>query len=70
MPAVLSPIDQPRGLLMRIAFAMSRRQFGKVLTALKVLYARKPRLALIAQKIADMQKRLKAANDAWEASKS
>ena len=58
MPAVLSPIDQPRGLLMRVAFAMSRRQFGKVLTALKVLYARKPRLALIAQKIADMQKRL------------
>jgi alkylhydroperoxidase family enzyme len=58
LTAVLSPIERPRGLLMKIAFFMSRRQFGKVLSALKVLYVRKPGLALIAQKIATMQSRL------------
>ena len=58
MTAILVPIDKPKGLLMRVAFTMSKRQFGKVLSALQVLYARKPGLALIAQKIASMQTKL------------
>jgi hypothetical protein len=38
----LQPIDKPKGLMMRLAFAGSRRQFGKVLTPIKVLYTRVP----------------------------
>ena len=38
----MKPIEQPKGLMMRIAFWMTRRQFGKVLTPMKVLYPRMP----------------------------
>ena len=40
----LKPIDKPKGIMMRIAFWMVRRQFGKVLTPMKVLYPRAPKL--------------------------
>jgi pimeloyl-ACP methyl ester carboxylesterase len=35
----LSPIEKPRGLLKKLAYAMTRWQFGKVLTPVKVVYA-------------------------------
>jgi alkylhydroperoxidase family enzyme len=38
----LEPIEKPKGLMMRIAFWMTRRQFGKVMTPMKVLYPRVP----------------------------
>jgi alkylhydroperoxidase family enzyme len=38
----LRPIEEPSGLMMRIAFWMTERQFGKVLTPMKVLYPRLP----------------------------
>lgn len=38
----LKPIDKPKGLMMRLAFWGTRRQFGKVLTPMKVLYPRVP----------------------------
>jgi alkylhydroperoxidase family enzyme len=38
----LSPIDRPRGLMMKLVYAMTRRQYGKVLTPLKVFGARMP----------------------------
>jgi alkylhydroperoxidase family enzyme len=38
----LTPIEKPRGLMMKLAYAMTRRQFGKVLTPVKVVYARLP----------------------------
>jgi alkylhydroperoxidase family enzyme len=38
----LSPIERPRGLMMKLVYAMSRRQYGKVLTPLKVFGARMP----------------------------
>ena len=40
----LAPIEQPRSLLVRIAYWLSKRQLGKVMTPLKVIYARAPRL--------------------------
>lgn len=40
--AFLPPIERPRGLMMKLVFAMTRRQFGKVLTPLKVFAARMP----------------------------
>jgi len=41
----LEPIEQPRGLLLRIAYWMSRRQLGRVMTPLKVIYSRAPAVA-------------------------
>lgn len=38
----LEPIDKPKGFLMRFAFWMARRQLGKVITPMKVLYPRMP----------------------------
>jgi alkylhydroperoxidase family enzyme len=38
----LAPIEKPRGLMLRLVYAMSRRQFGKVMMPLKVLMARMP----------------------------
>jgi len=38
----LPPIERPQGLLMKLAYSFTRRQFGKVLTPLKVHSARLP----------------------------
>jgi alkylhydroperoxidase family enzyme len=38
----LAPIDNPHGLTMRLAYFFTRRQFGKVITPLKVHSARMP----------------------------
>lgn len=42
MGTFLAPIEKPDGLMMKIVYAMTRRQFGKVLTPLKVFAARMP----------------------------
>ena len=38
----LPPVEKPRGLRMKLVYLMTRRQFGKVLTPLKVFCARLP----------------------------
>lgn len=38
----LPPIEKPEGLMMKLVYRMSRRQYGKVLTPLKVFAARLP----------------------------
>jgi alkylhydroperoxidase family enzyme len=47
----LEPIDKPKGLMMRIAFWMTRRQLGKVLTSMKVLYPRVPEMLKLSYEI-------------------
>lgn len=42
MDTFLAPIENPRSLMMKMAYAGTRRQFGKVLTPLKVFAARLP----------------------------
>jgi len=42
MNTFLSPIEKPDGLIMKLAYYFTRRQFGKVLTPLKVHSARLP----------------------------
>ena len=42
MDPFLPPIEQPQGLFMKLAYYFTRRQFGKVLTPLKVHSARLP----------------------------
>jgi alkylhydroperoxidase family enzyme len=39
---LLPPVEKPRGLMLKVVYAMSRRQFGKVMTPLKVFMARVP----------------------------
>ncbi len=38
----LPPVEKPRGLMLKFVYSMSRRQFGKVMTPLKVFVARMP----------------------------
>jgi len=47
----LKPIEKSKGLLMRVAFWMTRRQFGKVLTPMKVMYPRVPGMLKAAYEI-------------------
>jgi alkylhydroperoxidase family enzyme len=42
MDTFLPPIERPKGLMMKLAYYFTRRQFGKVLTPLKVYSARLP----------------------------
>lgn len=42
MDTFLAPIEKPKGLIMKLAYYFTRRQFGKVLTPLKVHSSRLP----------------------------
>jgi len=55
----LPPIEKPQGLMMKLAYYFTRRQFGKVLTPLKVHSARLPTaFGLFYTKIAKLDKKL------------
>jgi alkylhydroperoxidase family enzyme len=55
----LPPITNPRGLMMKLAYHFTRRQFGKVLTPVKVHSARLPAaFGLFYAKIAKLDKKL------------
>ncbi len=51
----LEPIDKPKGLMMRIAYWMTRRQFGKVITPMRVLYPRMPGVLKLSYEIQKFQ---------------
>jgi alkylhydroperoxidase family enzyme len=55
----LSPIEHPHGLIMKLAYFFTRREFGKVLTPLKVHSARLPSaFGLFYAKIGRLDKKL------------
>jgi alkylhydroperoxidase family enzyme len=55
----LPPIEKPKGLIMNLAYYFTRRQFGKVLTPLKVHSARLPSaFGLFYSKISKLDKKL------------
>jgi alkylhydroperoxidase family enzyme len=59
MDTFLAPIEHPQGLMMKLVYAMARRQFGKVLMPLKVVYARMPlAFGLFGSKIGKLDKKL------------
>jgi alkylhydroperoxidase family enzyme len=59
MNAFLSPIEKPRGLMLKLAYYFTRKQFGKVLTPLKVHAARLPAaFGLFYAKIGKLDKKL------------
>ena len=47
----LEPIEQPPGVMMRIAYWLARRRLGKVPTPFKVVYARAPKLAPLSYRV-------------------
>jgi alkylhydroperoxidase family enzyme len=59
MDTFLPPIEKPQGLTMKLAYYFTRRQFGKVLTPLKVHSARLPSaFGLFYSKISQLDKKL------------
>lgn len=59
LETLLPPIERPRGLMMKLAYRSTRRQFGKVLAPLKVYFARLPAgFGLFYGKIAMLDKKL------------
>jgi len=59
METFLPPIEKPQGLIMKLAYYFTRREFGKVLTPLKVHSARLPAaFGLFYTKIASLDKKL------------
>lgn len=52
-----APIERPRGILMKVAYAMCRRMLGKVIAPMKVIYARKPSLLWISEKFRKIEAR-------------
>lgn len=53
----LKPIENPENWLVKIAYWWSRREFGKVIMPMKVIYARKPKLMFLANKIYQFQEK-------------
>jgi alkylhydroperoxidase family enzyme len=59
MDTFLPPIEKPQGLLLKLAYYFTRRQFGKVFTPLKVHSARLPAaFGLFYGKIGKLDKKL------------
>jgi alkylhydroperoxidase family enzyme len=55
----LAPIEKPKGLAMKLAYFFTRRQFGRVLTPVKVFGARLPAaFGMFTGKIAQLDKKL------------
>src|SRR5262245_65205441 len=62
MDTFLPPIENPPGLMMKLAYAMTRWQFGKVLTPLKVVCARLPlAFCWFSSKISKLDRKLRLA---------
>jgi alkylhydroperoxidase family enzyme len=59
MDTFLPPIEKPKGLIAKVAYYFTRRQFGKVLTPLKVHSARlPPAFGLFYTKVNQLDKKL------------
>ncbi|MGH9599900.1 MAG: hypothetical protein ACRD27_08545, partial [Terracidiphilus sp.] len=59
MDTFLAPIENPSSPMMKLVYAMSRRQFGKVMTPLKVFVARMPlSFGMFSGKIGKLDKKL------------
>jgi len=60
MNTYLPPIEKPSGIMMKLAYFFTRKQFGKVLTPLKVHSARLPSaFGVLYGKVSGLDKKLK-----------
>ena len=53
----LEPIENPKSLFLKIAYWFTKRKYGKVMSPLKVIYARKPELLSFSMKIARFEEK-------------
>jgi alkylhydroperoxidase family enzyme len=53
----LKPIENSGNLFVKLAYWWSKREFGKVIMPMKVIYARKPKLMFLANKIYQFQEK-------------
>ncbi len=53
----LEPIEKPKGLMLRIAYWASRRSLGKVMTPMKVIYARMPKILRLSWNIVQFEEK-------------
>lgn len=59
MDTFLAPIERPKGLVMKLAYYFTRRQFGKVISPLKVFSVRLPTsFGLFYNKVSQLDKKL------------
>lgn len=59
MEPFLAPIEKPQGLIKQLAYAGSKKQFGKVPTPVKVVYSRMPAaFGLFVSKISKLDQKL------------
>ncbi|RBL92378.1 carboxymuconolactone decarboxylase family protein [Chitinophaga flava] len=59
MNTFLPPIEHPKGLIMKLVYFLTRKQFGKVLTPLKVHAARLPlSFGMFYNKVSQLDKKL------------
>jgi len=64
MDTFLAPVEKPKGLIKKLVYAMSKRQFGKVPTPVKVVYARMPvAFGMFVGKIAQLDKKLELSQE-------
>jgi AhpD family alkylhydroperoxidase len=54
----LTAIEQPRGIILKLFYWFSKRQYGKVLAALKVIYARSKPILFASMKILSTDNKL------------
>ncbi|MBD0374084.1 MAG: carboxymuconolactone decarboxylase family protein [Flavisolibacter sp.] len=59
----LAPIEKPGSLFLKLAYNMAKRQFGKVIMPLKVIYARVPALLMLSGKMESTEKKLSLPKD-------
>jgi alkylhydroperoxidase family enzyme len=56
---LLAPVENPRGLMMKLAYFFTRKRFGRVLSPLKIHSARLPAaFGLFYSKVAELDKKL------------
>ena len=59
MATYLPPVERPQGFIQKIAYYMSKKQFGRVPTPVKVIYSRMPTgFGLFVSKISKLDKQL------------
>lgn len=64
METLLAPIEKPKGLIMKMVYFFTRRQFGKVLTPLKVHSARLPiAFGMFYGKVSQLDKKLQLSQE-------
>ena len=59
----LEPIENPGHPMVRLAYWLTKRRFGKAITPLKVVYARYPRSLGLARKLVDVDESLSLDED-------